>query len=37
MSKKIICDTNNLDKWIEWLLNCDPLEECQVKSLCEKL
>jgi hypothetical protein len=37
MSKKPICDINNLDQWIEQLRNCHPLEECQVKALCEKV
>ena len=27
----------NLDKWIEQLKQCKPLEEGQVKQLCEKV
>ena len=30
-------DVNDLDKWIEQLKQCQPLEECQVKILCEKV
>lgn len=30
-------DIDNLDKWIEQLKNCHPLEESQVKQLCEKV
>ena len=33
LSKTEIAD---LDKWIEQLKECQPLEECQVKTLCEK-
>ena len=34
LSKTEIAD---LDKWIEQLKDCQPLEECQVKILCEKV
>ena len=34
LSKGEIAD---LDKWIEQLKECQPLEECQVKTLCEKV
>ena len=27
----------DLDKWIEQLKECQRLEECQVKTLCEKV
>jgi hypothetical protein len=30
-------DTNNLDAFIEQLLNCKPLRENEVKFLCEKV
>ena len=30
-------EINDLDKWIEQLKQCQPLEECQVKILCEKV
>ena len=30
-------EIGDLDKWIEQLKNCQPLEECQVKILCEKV
>ena len=28
---------SGLDNWIEQLKECQPLEECQVKILCEKV
>ena len=37
MSKLSKTDIADLDKWIEQLKNCQPLEECQVKILCEKV
>ena len=37
MSKLSKKDFADLDKWIEQLKNCQPLEECQVKILCEKV
>ena len=30
-------EISDLDKWIEQLKECKPLEECQVKILCEKV
>ena len=30
-------EISDLDKWIEQLKQCQPLEECQVKTLCEKV
>lgn len=30
-------EISNLDKWIEQLKSCKPLEEMQVKQLCEKV
>ena len=37
MSKLSNGEIADLDKWIEQLKNCKPLEECQVKNLCEKV
>ena len=37
MSKLSRGEIVDLDKWIEQLKNCQPLEECQVKTLCEKV
>ena len=37
MSKLSRTEITDLDKWIEQLKNCQPLEECQVKMLCEKV
>ena len=37
MSKLTKSEINDLDKWIEQLKECQPLEECQVKILCEKV
>ena len=37
MSKLSNIEINDLDKWIEQLKQCQPLEECQVKTLCEKV
>ena len=37
MSKLTKTEINDLDKWIEQLKECQPLEECQVKILCEKV
>ena len=37
MSKLTKTDIADLDKWIEQLKECQPLEECQVKILCEKV
>ena len=37
MSKLSRGEIADLDKWIEQLKNCQPLEECQVKTLCEKV
>ena len=37
MSKLTKTDVADLDKWIEQLKECKPLEECQVKILCEKV
>ena len=37
MSKLTKTDVADLDKWIEQLKECKPLEECQVKVLCEKV
>ena len=37
MSKLTKTDIADLDKWIEQLKECKPLEECQVKVLCEKV
>ena len=37
MSKLSKTEINDLDKWIEQLKQCQPLEECQVKILCEKV
>lgn len=30
-------DITNIDKWIEQLKGCRPLEESQVKTLCDKV
>jgi hypothetical protein len=37
MSKLSKTDISDFDKWIEQLKNCQPLEESQVKVLCEKV
>ena len=37
MSKLLKGEISDLDKWIEQLKNCEPLEECQVKTLCDKV
>ena len=37
MSKLSKTEIADLDKWIEQLKECQPLEECQVKILCEKV
>ena len=37
MSKLSRGEISDLDKWIEQLKECQPLEECQVKILCEKV
>ena len=37
MSKLSKAEIADLDKWIEQLKECKPLEECQVKVLCEKV
>ena len=37
MSKLSKGEISDLDKWIEQLKNCEPLEECQVKTLCDKV
>jgi hypothetical protein len=37
MSKLSKSEIEDLDKWIEQLKECQPLEECQVKILCEKV
>ena len=37
MSKLSKSEIADLDKWIEQLKECQPLEECQVKILCEKV
>ena len=37
MSKLSKSEIADLDKWIEQLKQCQPLEECQVKILCEKV
>ena len=37
MSKLSKGEIADFDKWIEQLKNCQPLEECQVKILCEKV
>ena len=37
MSKLSRTEISDLDKWIEQLKQCQPLEECQVKILCEKV
>jgi hypothetical protein len=37
MSKLSKSEIEDLDKWIEQLKECQPLEECQVKTLCEKV
>jgi hypothetical protein len=37
MSKLSKSEISDLDKWIEQLKDCQPLEECQVKILCEKV
>ena len=37
MSQLSKSEIEDLDKWIEQLKECQPLEECQVKILCEKV
>ena len=37
MSKLSRTEIADLDKWIEQLRECQPLEESQVKTLCEKV
>ena len=37
MSKLSKTEIADFDKWIEVLKQCQPLEECQVKILCEKV
>jgi hypothetical protein len=37
MSKLSKTEIGDFDKWIEQLKECQPLEECQVKILCEKV
>ena len=37
MSKLSKSEISDLDKWIEQLRECQPLEESQVKTLCEKV
>ena len=37
MSKLSKTEIADLDKWIELLKDCQPLQECQVKILCEKV
>ena len=37
MSKLSKTDIADFDKWIEQLKNCQQLEECKVKILCEKV
>ena len=37
MSKLSKSEIGDFDKWIEQLKQCQPLEECQVKILCEKV
>ena len=37
MSKLSKGEIADLDKWIEQLKKCQPLEECQVKTLCDKV
>ena len=37
MSKLSKGKVSDLDKWIAQLKDCQPLEECQVKALCEKV
>jgi len=37
MSKLSKNEISDLNKWIEQLKECKPLEECQVKILCEKV
>ena len=37
MSKLSKTEVSEFDKWIEQLKGCQPLEECQVKILCEKV
>ena len=37
MSKLSRGEIADLDKWIEQLKKCKPLEECQVKTLCQKV
>ena len=37
MSKLSKSEISDLDKWIAQLKDCQPLEECQVKTLCEKV
>ena len=37
MSKLSKTEISDLDKWIEQLKECIPLEECEVKLLCDKV
>ena len=37
MSKLSKSEISDLDKWIAQLKDCQPLEECQVRTLCEKV
>ena len=37
MSKLSKGEVSDLDKWIAQLKDCQPLEECQIKALCEKV
>ena len=37
MSKLSKTDISDFDKWIEQLKKCQPVEECQVKILCEQV
>ena len=30
-------DVSNIDKWIECLMECKPLNEIEIKLLCEKV
>lgn len=35
--KLSLSENTEVDKWIERLKECHPLEECQAKQLCEKV
>ena len=37
MSNLSKSEISDLDKWIEQLKQCHPIEESQVKTLCEKV